>query len=188
MGLDGCFAGSDRIGYLFVQETRNDPRKQFSFTRCQRFKALPQLCNFGFLCTSGKVSLQPLLNCIEQLLVTEWLGEEFNRSRLHSPHGHGNVAMGTDENDGNVNVGFSQFALKIKSTDARQPYIEYQATRYIRTLASQELPCGTKSLDSQPYGLDQPLDGSTNGWIVIHDKNNRCYVGHQDTITIGAVR
>jgi hypothetical protein len=41
MDLDGGFASSDGVGYMFAQEARNDPRQYFSFTRCQRFEALP---------------------------------------------------------------------------------------------------------------------------------------------------
>ena len=33
MDLDGCFACSDGVGYLFAQEARNDPRQHFSLVK-----------------------------------------------------------------------------------------------------------------------------------------------------------
>jgi len=43
---------------------------------------------------------QRLLDGIQQILMTEWLGEKFNCPRLHGPHGHGNVPMRGDKDDG----------------------------------------------------------------------------------------
>jgi hypothetical protein len=39
------------------------------------------------------------------ILIAERLGEELDRPRLHGPHRHRNVAMGSDEDDGNADVG-----------------------------------------------------------------------------------
>ena len=89
------------------------------FARGQRFIALLQLYNFCLLYASGIVSLQGLLNRIQQILVAEWLGEKFNCSRLHGPHSHRDVAVGSDEDNGSVNVGVSQFALELKTAYPR---------------------------------------------------------------------
>lgn len=73
MGLDGCFAGSDGIGYLFVRETGNDPRQQFSLARCQRFKALPQHYKFCLTLECGSIPFQCEVNRIQKILIAERL-------------------------------------------------------------------------------------------------------------------
>ena len=47
---------------------------------------------------------------IRQILMTEWLGEKFNCSRLYRPHGHRDITMGSNRDDGNLNDGLCQFA------------------------------------------------------------------------------
>jgi hypothetical protein len=93
--------------------------------------------------------------------------------------------MGGDEDDGNVNVGFSQFALKIKPTYAWQPDIQYQATRCVRTLATQEFASRAEQLDLQSYRLDEALDRPTNRWIVIHYENNGGGLSHETPLLLG---
>jgi hypothetical protein len=52
----------------------------------------------------GLISLQSDANCIEQILVTEWLSEEFDCPSLHRASTHGNVAMTGDKNYRDTNV------------------------------------------------------------------------------------
>ena len=118
MDFHRCLTSSNFAGYLFVGPTRNNQRQHFPFARCQRFKAFPQGGNFGFLRTSGPVSVHRSLNGIQQILITERLGKEFNRSHLHGSHSHLNISMGSNEDDGNVNVGLPEFALDIEPTYA----------------------------------------------------------------------
>jgi len=58
------------------------------------------------------------LNRIQQILIAEWLSEELDCSRLHGADSHGDISMGSDEDDGNMNVTFSQVALKVEPTYA----------------------------------------------------------------------
>src|SRR5439155_17453767 len=93
--------------------------------------------------------------------------------------------MGSDEDDGNVNVGICQLALEIKPTYARQPDIQYQATGRIGTFATQELLSRAEQLDLQSYRLEEPLDCPTNRWIVIHYKNNGGRLSHETPLLLG---
>jgi hypothetical protein len=71
----------------------------------------------GVRVSSGPAA-QRLLDGIQQILMTEWLGEKFYCPRLHGPHGHRNVPMRGDNDDWNLNVGLCQFTLEIEPTYA----------------------------------------------------------------------
>src|SRR6202795_590983 len=179
MDLDGCFACSDGVGYLFAQEARNDPRQHFSFTRCQRFEALPQHRDFSVSLAPGPIPFQRELNRIQQILLAERFGEKLYGSRLHGSHSHGNVAVRTYKDDRNMNVSLGQLVLEIEPTDPWQPDVEDETTGCIRTLAYQELLCGPEQLDLQTYRSDEALDRTTNRGIVIDNENDGCGLVHE---------
>src|ERR1700674_4324833 len=109
--------GAQASGNLFIQPAGDHQREDFSFTRGQRFKPLPQRCNFRLLLTSGAVAFQGKLNRIQQILIAEWFGQELDRSRLHGPHGHRNITVGGDKYDRNANASLYQLALEIEPAD-----------------------------------------------------------------------
>ena len=92
--------------------------------------------------------------------------------------------MGSDENDGDVNVGICQLALEIKPTYSWQPDIQHQTTGCVGTLAAQELLSRAEKLHLQSYRLDEPLDRPTNRWIVIHYKNDRGRLSHETPLLL----
>ena len=71
----------------------------------------------------------------------ERLGEELDGPRLHGSYRHRDVAMRSDENDRNLNIGLGQLALETEPTDSRQPDIQDEATGHVRKLILQELLC-----------------------------------------------
>ena len=78
---------------------------------------------------------------IEKILVAKQLGKEVNGACFHGPHRHGNVAMPRDEQDGNPDFPLCRFRLEIETVQSWKANIEYQAVRYVRVLAVQELLC-----------------------------------------------
>src|SRR5438445_10892735 len=118
MNSDGGLRSSDGIGDLFTQETGNQPRQHFSFTRRERFIMPPQFGNFCLSQTSGTVALQRLLDGGQQILLTRWLGERLNGSCRHGPYSHRNIGMGSHEGDRNLSLVLSLFAVELKSTCA----------------------------------------------------------------------
>src|ERR1700694_2006155 len=104
MYLDGDLTGTQASGNLFVQPAGDHQRENLSFTRGQRFKPLAQLCNFRLLLTSGAVAFQGNLNRIQQILIAEWFGQEFDRSRLHCPHRHWDITVSADKYERNADV------------------------------------------------------------------------------------
>src|SRR5262249_367666 len=72
---------------------------------------------------------------IEEVFVTERLRQEFDSAGFHGAHGHGDIAVPGDENDGQLHAKLGQLLLQIKTTEARELDIEYQAAGSIRTRA-----------------------------------------------------
>ena len=179
MDLDGGFACSDGVGYLLAQEAGDDPRHHFSFTRCQRFEALPQHCKFRLLLASYPIPFQREMNRIQQILVVEGLGEKLHGPRLHGPYRHRDVAVRSDENDRNLNIGFGELALQVESADSRQPDIEDEATGHVRKLACEELLRGPEQFDLQTHGADKALDCAPHRGIVIDNENDGLGFAHE---------
>ena len=86
MNLDRGFAGSNFGSDLLIEKAGNDQWQHLSFTRCEPFKTLPQFGKFGLVSASRRVALQRELNRVQQILISEWLGQELDRSRLHGPN------------------------------------------------------------------------------------------------------
>jgi hypothetical protein len=55
------------------------------------------------------------LYSIKQILLTKWLGQELNRTSLHSLHRHGDVAVSSDEDYWEVDVCSGELALKVET-------------------------------------------------------------------------
>src|SRR6266852_2984265 len=105
MDLDRGFTGPDLSGNLFIEPAPNDQGKNLSLPGCQRFKAVSQNNNFRLSLSPFTISLQCDLNRIQQILIAERLFEKPDGSRLHGSHGHRNIAVGSDEDNWNRDVG-----------------------------------------------------------------------------------
>jgi hypothetical protein len=96
------------------------------------------------------------VNGIQQILIAEWLGEEFNGARFLSAHRHGDIAVARDKNDRNVHVGRSQLALKIEP--AFPPGNLTSSIRQlgaVRSLPLQKFARRAEELDSEAHRADQ---------------------------------
>ena len=68
------------------------------------------------------------LNRFKQILLSEWLCQEFDRATLHRLHRHWNVTMSSDEDDWQLSFGTCQFALQFESALAGKPHVKHQAS------------------------------------------------------------
>src|SRR5215471_8280035 len=123
VSLYGQFADAQLGGDLFVEQARENHAQNFLLPRTQRVKALAKFCYFRALLASAAVAGDRSLNCVQQVLSTERLGQKLHRACLHGLYRHGNVAMAGDEDDRNGDVRFTQLALKIQSAEVRKPNV-----------------------------------------------------------------
>jgi hypothetical protein len=94
-------------------------------------------------------------NRVKQFLVTTRLGQEFDGPRFHRLHGHRNITMASHEDNGQIRSRLCQFALELKSAEAGQPDIEYQAASDVRMLTLQKVVGRIEQLDVQ---TDRPKE------------------------------
>src|SRR4029453_3549536 len=78
------------------------------------------------------IAFQADLNGVEQVLVAEGLGQKLDGAPLHRLHGHRDVAMPGDKDDGSLDVGGQQLALKVETAATGQAYVQDEAGRSAR--------------------------------------------------------
>src|SRR4029077_161289 len=162
VSLYGQFADAKLGSDLFVQQAGDNHVKNFSLPGAQRVKALPKFCYFRSLLASGAVAGDRSLNRLQQILAAEWLGQKLHRACLHGLYGHGNVAVASDEDDGNVDVRFAHFALKIQSAEVRKPNVQNQAGGRIRPGTEKKAPGRPECQNPKPHRSDEASDSITD--------------------------
>src|SRR4029077_14430784 len=123
--------GSDFGRNLLIEHSGDHKSHNLTLSCGQCVIALLQVVDLGLSFSSGAVTLEGLVNCVQQILVPERFRQKFNGARLQCSDGHGNVSMRRDKDDRDFHAGLGQLALEIESTHLRQPYIQNQTTRFI---------------------------------------------------------
>src|SRR5258708_37760644 len=160
--LYGQFADAELGSDFLVERAVANNTKTFPLPGAQRFKALPKFCYSRPLLARGAVAGERSLNRLQQILATERLGQKLHRACLHGLYRHGNVAMASDEDDGNVDVRFAQFALKIQSAEVRKPNVQNQAGWRIRPCTSKKVCGRPECKHSKTHRSDEASDSITD--------------------------
>src|SRR5580692_1674659 len=126
MNFHRGLADPDIARDLLVETALCDLNHDLALARCQRLESLFQRSQRVFMFTTYTVARKTELNCVKQILVLERFRKELNRASLHRLHGHGNIAMTGDEDDGNLSIGRDQLALEIETALPWQVHIEHQ--------------------------------------------------------------
>src|SRR4029077_4243719 len=123
-----CLAGSEFVGDLLIEQSGNHESHNLPLSCGQIVIAFLQFVHLGLLLSRGAVTLEGLLNRVQEILVPERFRQKFHGTRLQRLDRHRNVAMGRNEDDGNLHADLRQVALEIESTQLRQSYVENQTT------------------------------------------------------------
>jgi hypothetical protein len=113
MSLHRGLAGVELRRDLFVQQTGHDECHDLTFALRQGSVPPSQL---GQICPPmprSAVTVNRLLNSVEELLVTKRLREKVHRTGLQRLHRHWNVAMSSDEHDVDWWIGLGKLVLKV---------------------------------------------------------------------------
>src|SRR5216684_3853860 len=123
MDLHRDFAGPEIISYLLIEHARNHEAHDFAFARRQRLVAFSQLGKVSLLSTRQTVTIQSLVDRIQQVLVLERLSQKLHGTGFHGLHRHRDISVTGDEDDGDLDARVSQLALKVQAVDARKAHI-----------------------------------------------------------------
>ena len=66
------------------------------------------------------IAFYGLLNCLEEVLFIERLGQKLNRSRLHCLHGGWDITMARKENNGDLQPDLGHPFLQVESAQTWQ--------------------------------------------------------------------
>jgi hypothetical protein len=108
---------------LFVQQTGHDECHDLTLALRQRFVPPPQLGQTCPLTSCGAVTINRLLNSVEELLVTKRFREKVDRAGLQRLHRHWNVPMSADEHDVHWWIGLGKLVLKVEATQSRESHV-----------------------------------------------------------------
>src|ERR1700682_2303955 len=100
---------------LLIGSAGSNAGHDFSFTRRQRLKVFPQFSASGYFLSPCTVLTNSQHNCIEQFLVPERLGQEFDGSSLECTRRHRNIAVASNENNRKMSSRSGEVALEIES-------------------------------------------------------------------------
>src|SRR5580658_6008743 len=119
---------------LLVETPLCDVKHDLALPGCQRLEPLFQRSQRIFVFTTYTVARKTALNRVEQVLILERFRKEIDRASFHRLHGHGNIAVPGDEDDGNLSICRNQLALEIETASPRHVHIEHQTACATRML------------------------------------------------------
>jgi hypothetical protein len=132
------------VGALLVHHAGGDESHHLPFPGRQSVDKRLQIPDDLFVGAAFPVALQGGGDGVEEILIAERLGQELNIAALHRLHRHGNISIARDEDDWDLPVRRSQFALKIKAALPRQSDVEHQASWTVRPVGLKKLGDGRK--------------------------------------------
>src|SRR4029434_9590642 len=123
MSLHRGLAGVELRRDLFVQQAGHDECHDLTLARRQRFVPPSQLGQIRPLTSGSAVTINRLLNGVEQLLVTKRLREKVHRASLQGLHRHWNVTMSGDEHDLHRWIRMGKLTLKIEAAQSGESHV-----------------------------------------------------------------
>ena len=128
------------------------------------------------------IALDGGMDCIDQHLIVERLGQELGRAGLHRTHGHRNVAVPGDEDDRESDACFRKLLLKRESAHAGQPHVEHEAAGCVRPRRLREFLCRGEKAHVVAYRPEKSLERTAHGRIVVDDEHDGLVLAH-DTVS-----
>jgi hypothetical protein len=123
MSLHRGLAGVELRRDLFVQQTGHDECHDLTLALRQRFVPPSELGQTCPLMSCSAVTINRLLNSVEELLVTKRFREKVHRAGLQGLHRHWNVPMSGHEHDLDWWIGLGKLLLKVEATQSRESHV-----------------------------------------------------------------
>src|ERR1700722_12256390 len=134
------FAQFERRCNLLIWASCDNQSEHFSLARRQSSIAYTQIRRNPIVEAPFAITFDSRLNCLQQLLLAQRLGQEFDRAGFYRLPPHRDITVPADEYDRNQNLGCLQFALELQSTLPWQPDVKNNAAKCIEALALKKFP------------------------------------------------
>src|SRR5690242_19739549 len=86
--------------------------------------------------------------------------------------------MTRDEDDRNMNVRFSEIALKIETAEPRHAHVEYQTRRHVGTRALQKLLRRRERSNIESHRSDETIQRLAYRFVIVNDVHDVSVVAH----------
>src|SRR5262245_33767618 len=178
MDLHRGFSDVDIMGNLLVQAAGHDMEHDLTLAGAERVETLPDSSRSPITLPSGAIASESGFDGLNEVLITEWLGQELYGTSLHRLHGHRDVGVRRDEDNRHLPVCRSKVALKLEAASPRHSHVEYQASRAVRRIALQEIGNRREFPGVQADRPQQSPDRVAKFGIVIDDQHAWSLVTH----------
>src|SRR5262249_22851053 len=116
----------------------------------KRFKTLPERTQGPIALPTGTIPGEAGRDSVEEILLTERFCQEFNGTPLHRLHGHWDIGMCRNEDDGRLSIRRGQVALKVQTALLRHSHVQHQASWAVRRGGLEKIGSRRKFLRVQP--------------------------------------
>src|SRR5438477_12041271 len=113
MDLHCDFRDTEIVGNLLTEAALHNLDHYLAFPWGERFEARPERTQGLFICAPSTIASEAELDRVDQILITERLGQELNGAALHRLHRHRDVAMPGYEDDRDLDIRSRQLPLQI---------------------------------------------------------------------------
>jgi hypothetical protein len=173
-----CFSNAHIAGDLLAEAALHDLKHDIAFPGAQRREALLEGGQSLLIVLRGTIAREAEVNGIEELLIPERLGKEFDGAAFHRLDRHGDIAVSGDEDDRKLPLRCRQLALKIKTALTGQSHVENQAGGASRRIGLEKVGNGREELRVDTDRPQQASNGRTKIGIIVDNQNGGVYVGH----------
>ena len=187
MQSDRHLANRDFSCDLLVDAAGHEQRHDLSLACGQRFVTPPQIGELSLVLKPGAITAECCLYRIEQILVTQRFGQEFDGTGLHCSHRHRNIAVTGNKDDRNGIVFPCQLLLEVEPTQAGESDVGDDTARPLRALACEVFRSSGEQRGRQIDGFEQALQRITNVRIVIDDDDNGLVLAYGTLSSDGSV-
>src|ERR1700722_4882512 len=132
------------VGNLLVEAALHDLDHYLAFPWGERFEAPSERIQGLFIFTPSTIASKAELDRVDQVLITERLGQELNGTAFHRLHGHRDVAVPRYEDDRDLDIRLRKFALNIQAARPGQSNVEDEAGGTGRAFGFEEVGRGSK--------------------------------------------
>src|ERR1700747_667837 len=122
----------------------HDVDHYLAFPWGQRVEALPDHHQGLFILAPSTIASEAELDRVDQVLITERLGQELNGTALHRLHRHRDVTVSRYEDDRDLDISSRELALKIQTAPPRQSNVKDKTGGTVRAVRFEEVGTGRK--------------------------------------------
>src|ERR1700757_2641429 len=144
MDLYCGFCDTEIMSDLLAQAALHDVDHYLTFPWAQRIEARPERTQGLFILAPSTIASEAELDRVDQVLITERLGQELNGTALHRLYRHRDVTVPRYEDDRDLDIRSRELALKIQTAPPRQSNVQDEAGGTVRAVGFEEIGNGRK--------------------------------------------